>query len=234
MNMIIFEIRILITLNLVSLAILLCVILRYIYVNYLNKLLQELKRARTTEEQQSLINKLINRRPPSVIERLFMLTYDCNSCELHGITFSNKNLSKFDFHGASLTQANFEGANLQNANLFEANLSGARLDGANLRGADLRNANIINANLMFTNLSGANLSGANLEQSYIYGVNLKGARLVQAKLPCVDKNSRLILPDGTLSSDVIDISQYVSMIHPDYLKTTERINEIRQEMGLIN
>ncbi len=76
--------------------------------------------------------------------------------------FHHANLFAPDLVGANLSRANFFGAYLQDANFHRANLSGANLFSANLNGAIFGDANLSGANLTFANLVRADFSGADL------------------------------------------------------------------------
>ena len=72
------------------------------------------------------------------------------------------NLSKYDFSGLDLTDADFGFSNLTKANFSGSTLVGANFSFANLTKASLEDANLTDANLNFCGLQGANLTGANL------------------------------------------------------------------------
>jgi len=104
---------------------------------------------------------------------------------------SYADLSKAYLCGATLNQANLLEANLQNANLSDefgavdlsdVNLSGADLYQANLTGANLTRANLHSAYLSETNFRKANLTEADLREAHLEGANLVEATLNRAKL----------------------------------------------------
>ncbi|MBW4489942.1 MAG: pentapeptide repeat-containing protein [Trichocoleus desertorum ATA4-8-CV12] len=64
------------------------------------------------------------------------------TCDLHGATFKNKDLSKVNFADVNLSSSDFT-----NACLREANLKNADLSYANLTNADITNANLDGAKL---------------------------------------------------------------------------------------
>ena len=82
--------------------------------------------------------------------RRLLITNECASCDLSGVT---------------LIEAHLIGADLGNANLQSANLTGANLEGADLEGADLTGAN----------LSYAFLTNTYLENTQLFSVKFSGA-----------------------------------------------------------
>ncbi len=114
--------------------------------------------------------------------------------KLIGVTNAVVDLSKANFRGDDLSQANLINVNLSGDDLSEANLSEASLIGANLSGAILDNANLTRAVLSNVNLSEASLIGANLSGAILSGVDLSKADLRRAIL------SGAILPTPTIAS----------------------------------
>ena len=87
-------------------------------------------------------------------------------------------LSRYDFSGSSLGEANLSAADLSEANLAKANLnasdlSEANLAKANLNAADLSEANLTKANLSYSNQSNANLTGANFSGAELKNTDFK-------------------------------------------------------------
>ena len=72
------------------------------------------------------------------------------------------NLSKYDFSGLDLTDADFRFSNLRKANFTGSTLRRANFNFANLTNATFENADLTDANLNFSGLQGANLTGATL------------------------------------------------------------------------
>ena len=96
-------------------------------------------------------------------------------------------ISRRDYRGARLSEANLSGAHLSAANLSgaalsEANLSGAHLVRANLSGAYLSEANLSGAQLIWADLSGAYLFHADLNGAALFWAVLSGANISRAKL----------------------------------------------------
>ena len=121
-----------------------------------------------------------------------------NAADLSGLTwssldasnnYSNLDLIKANFSGATFNTVNFSGSllkqvNLSNANFSNANFSGATIDGATFTGApNFANANLTNAKIMNMNLAGVNLSTANLTK--FSGAKLSGCPTLPASWSCV-------------------------------------------------
>jgi uncharacterized protein YjbI with pentapeptide repeats len=159
------------------------------------------------------------------------------------------------FRGADLGQADLSEANLGQADLEEAILTGVELEGAylweaNLKGVDLEYVILVNAILVNANLSGAILVNANLEGAILadailegatlWNANLKGADLVKANLENIiwkgkDRHKLPVvptLPDGEEWTSDTDMKRFTDREHPEYKATREKINAIREEMGL--
>ena len=113
------------------------------------------------------------------------------TARLGGADFSGANLTAADFAPASerglggtpthgLSRTNFAGAILVDANMAGLTLAfstfrGADLRGANLTGADLSNADLTGADLSRANLAGADMSGADLSGANLAGADMEAA-----------------------------------------------------------
>lgn len=139
------------------------------------------------------------------------------------------NLSEADLMATNLSEANLGNAKLSEAKLSYANLKGANLNSANLEGAKLWSANLSSATLINANLSGANLVYANLSGAFLQGANLDN---VTWEIETSGRTSAATLPDGTTWSPNTDMGCFTDGKHPDYLTTSEKIDTIREEMGL--
>ncbi|MBD2097666.1 pentapeptide repeat-containing protein [Trichocoleus sp. FACHB-591] len=95
------------------------------------------------------------------------------TCDLHGATFKNKDLSKVNFADVNLSSSNFT-----NACLREANLKNADLSYANLTNADISNAN----------LEGAKLHQVTMPNKVIHGELLNSTLEIhlQHYIPCLN------------------------------------------------
>ncbi|MDZ4700227.1 MAG: pentapeptide repeat-containing protein [Rhodothermales bacterium] len=106
---------------------------------------------------------------------------------LPGVNFSQSDLSRADFRGASLANSSLHFSNLHEANFDEADLShsymrGADLSNASLRITDLGGITMPNAILVSSNLEAAALGGSNLKNADLSGANLKDAQLNEVNL----------------------------------------------------
>jgi len=99
-------------------------------------------------------------------------------------------LANYDFQGAGLTNAWWQGvdarkadfykANLQRAGLADSRISGAIFKNADLRGATLRDAIAEGANFEKADLSGAKLERGNFSKAVLRSANLSGAIVTDA------------------------------------------------------
>ncbi len=92
----------------------------------------------------------------------------------------SSNLSKADFRGANLSDANLTYATLMGTRFERADLKHAILNSADLLSADLGGADLRHADLASANLSGANLKGADLGDAELTSTNLYWARLAES------------------------------------------------------
>jgi hypothetical protein len=128
-----------------------------------------------------------------------------------------------------LEGANLWDANLERANLWDANLERATLLKANLEGAFLWDANLAGVYLVSANLKGANLQGANLSGAKLQAANLEN---VIWELESPEQTITATLPDGIKWTSDTDLQRFIDPKHPEYESTLEKINTIRDEMGL--
>ena len=143
-------------------------------------------------------------------------------------------------HGI-LQGQNLNEANLENVNLDEANLRRSGLIGTNLRSARLNHANLEEAVLLFAELHGAklrqaNLSGAilgfvRLEEADLSNADLKGAIMDMAHLADATF-AGATLPDGTQFVAGDKLGKFTDSNHPEFNSTRERIDVLRESMGL--
>jgi uncharacterized protein YjbI with pentapeptide repeats len=189
------------------------------------------------------------------LEKAFLINANLKSCGLYDANLKNAKLVGTDFTEAELSHAHLEGAWLVGANLDkalliethledallnraslkQAMLSGAHLKQANLDSAQLNEAKLHNADLRGANLMNADLRGTNLSKADLRGVDLHNAKLDDTIIwatPFGKQPNIAILPDGsTWEADII-IEQFTDGGHPDYETMREKINAIRQEMGM--
>ena len=134
------------------------------------------------------------------VEELKLLVV-ANRDRLEGLNLSGIDLENTQFPhdeikltGANLSRANFRGADLTNADLTRANLSGTNFRGADLTNADLTRANLTgavlprdlsNVTLVAANLSSLNLKAIDLPGD-LSGTDLRGAKLSGADLHSAD------------------------------------------------
>lgn len=119
------------------------------------------------------------------------------ACDLTGSLFTNADLGKADFDGATiddvdLCHAKMDGvrgkiASAVNATLKGASIKNAQLEGANLAGADFTAADMTDALLSGAKLSKSNfantiLIGAHLDDADLHEVDLRGSDLTGAIL----------------------------------------------------
>jgi uncharacterized protein YjbI with pentapeptide repeats len=117
---------------------------------------------------------------------------DLSNANLSYANLSHAYLSKTNFQEANLGKANlngvsFSGSNFNQARFFRANLRNSSLLGLylaefDLREADLRGADLEDADLEGADLRGANLSGINLGILWASKSDLRGAKLIGAKI----------------------------------------------------
>ncbi len=108
--------------------------------------------------------------------------------------FCGANVSEADFSMVMLAGANFidaqlQGANLENANLTRANFSHARFDGANLEKAMLHSAIFQEAKFSTAFLQDAMLYQSNLQGADLS--NVKGLTQFQINMACLDAHTKL-------------------------------------------
>jgi uncharacterized protein YjbI with pentapeptide repeats len=111
---------------------------------------------------------------------------DLSKSDFRGIFLIEANLraadlSEADFAEAHLSQANLREADLSVAHLAKSQLLGTNFRGAKLRGANLVESNLTAANLGRTDLGEANLLGANLEHTILLDANLISADLSESQ-----------------------------------------------------
>ena len=164
--------------------------------------------------------------------RLFEANLD--GADLFKANLDSADLRHVNLEGATLQSANLEGAILASANLERINLRLANLEEvelwcANLEGAILKFANLRGANLKFANLRGGILGDANLEGACLGGANLEGAILQSANLEGAFLEG-VILPDGMMWANDVDMKRFTHEEHPEYEATLERITVIRKRM----
>ena len=85
--------------------------------------------------------------------------------DLHKIDARKANLSKLDFSGCDLREANLAYANLKECNFFKADLRKASLWNANLEGANFTEANLEEADLDYAKIRGSILYKANIRRA---------------------------------------------------------------------
>jgi uncharacterized protein YjbI with pentapeptide repeats len=96
--------------------------------------------------------------------------------------FQEANLGRANLNGVSFSGSNFDGARFFRADLRNANLLGLYLAAFDLREADLRDADLEDADLEGADLRGANLSGINLGILWASRSDLRGAKLIGARI----------------------------------------------------
>ena len=96
---------------------------------------------------------------------------DLSMAFLQGIRLKKANLSRANFAGADVRDAEMHGANLENASLRSANFRDAKMHGASLRWSVLDDADFTGAELRDTDLTGASLENTDLRSA-----NLEGAK----------------------------------------------------------
>ena len=106
---------------------------------------------------QSIIKQMRNSDHLKAMQGVKLLKEHSLLDELEGI----------DLRGADLHLVRLPNAKMENANLQQSNLRGAYLVGINLQGANLSNSN----------LQGALVWAANLQNTKLFGVDARGARL---------------------------------------------------------
>lgn len=99
----------------------------------------------------------------------------CANCDLFQIDLAYQNVSRRDFSGSRLRQADLSVAIADSARFAHANASLTNFFGARLTRADFTQANLAGATLVGAYLGGAQFAGARLE-----GANLSGAELATA------------------------------------------------------
>lgn len=108
---------------------------------------------------------------------------DWIGAQLRGQTFykldlKGVRLSEADLSGANFIECDLTGVDLQGARLENATFATCKLDGANLRQAQAAGAVAVKD----SSLAGADLSGADLSRFNFGAGNLRGAKLVRARL----------------------------------------------------
>ncbi|WP_169747992.1 pentapeptide repeat-containing protein [Pseudonocardia acaciae] len=91
-------------------------------------------------------------------------------------------LTRDDFTGANLSDADLDRTNFAGRRLVNANLAGASLRGATFAGADLTGARLHDADLARANFSRANLARADLARAHLARASLTRANLMGADL----------------------------------------------------
>ena len=138
-------------------------------------------------------------------------TYLCNlqDTDLRGLRFvkadlTDFNLTKTDFSGAWLMEANLRyaqstGAIFRKTQMEDAILVGAKLKESNFVQADITDADLTGAELMGADLTGAELLGVNFTKANLYAINISKALLSGADF------SEANLEDANIS-DTISLS----------------------------
>jgi uncharacterized protein YjbI with pentapeptide repeats len=150
---------------------------------------------------------------------------DLSNCDLTGAY-----LARVDLRGANLSRANLSWAVLEAVNLSEAVLDGANLsecwldnskaDNATLQRASLNHANLRNA-IIGDDLRFASLQHTDLRETWLYGVDFRGANLTGANiLNIVQEVVRwgfdTILPDGNPCSKANYVDKYTDSRDPNF------------------
>ncbi len=110
-------------------------------------------------------------------KRMVLEHFDLSPLKLIAKNLSEAVLIDCNFHGMQLSRNDFSGAVLKNANLQEADLWEAVVDNTDLSGADLRKSYWDKASLTDSNLEGANVELAN----FLYATGKRVSQLQQAK-----------------------------------------------------
>ncbi len=151
-----------------------------------------LEQARLDRADLSGANLRYARLPKSNLRHARLAHADLNGALLNDADLTGADLESADMIGASmkrvkLTGARFDGADLSGANLFEADLAGAFFERTMARGAVFSRARLEGADFWESNLSGANLYEAHLEWAsihnvYLWGTEMRGAKISRASL----------------------------------------------------
>ena len=120
-------------------------------------------------------------------------------------------------------------SDLRNLQLHNAYLRGLRLENVDLRASDLRSADLLDVKLI-----GCDLAFCNLDGVFWGSLDLRGSDLYQikGKTKVAHKSKFIILPDGTHWQSTEDWARFVIPEHELYQVTRNKINEIRDGLGL--
>jgi uncharacterized protein YjbI with pentapeptide repeats len=160
-----------------------------------------------------VITQLSRKRLGSVIRFLSetQLMGAMLKCEL-----INLDLQEADLDRTNLAGLIFGASNLRGANLGGVNLQEAFLEGAELQGAFLVRARLEDSVLFYAKLQHANLFDACLQGAFLGGADLTGASLTNANFSGTILDESTILPDGSLWTPEVDLTQFgVSLAPPN-------------------
>ena len=121
---------------------------------------------------------------------------DFGSQDLNGVELPKAELAGVIFYQSKITKANFQGSNLSNADFGQASLSRTNLRDANLGRAYFSNADLEGADLRGADLSFAYLNNANLKGANLCGANLHNAKITKEQLAAAKTNWATIFPNG--------------------------------------
>lgn len=111
-----------------------------------------------------------------------------------------------------------KGQNLRSAKLSNVHLRGANLENVRLADARLDGVIFYQVRMYRADLWGADLENATLDGTDLRGANLRKCRMRNAKLRGNYYDEQTTLPDGSLWTEMTDMTRFTDPAHPDYFE----------------